>query len=368
MQHFRNGRDESGRDLITAVHGALEEFLHDRRATVALASAEFAQAVDALSGLVLGGGKRVRPTFAWWGWRAAGGDLTSPGTEAVVRAVSSLELIQGCALVHDDLMDDSPLRRGRPTVHVSFADHHRREGWRGAPERFGMASAVLLGDVALAWADDMFFGSGLSAEALARSLPVWHAMRSEMLAGQYLDMLSQVRGDEDAETALHVNRLKCAAYTVERPLHLGAAIAGAEQPVVDGLRRFGADIGIAFQLRDDLLGVFGDPEVTGKPAGDDLREGKRTLLASAGLRLAEEQGRTDALAELRGVIGDPELDADRVAATRALLLELGAVDEVEARIDQYTDSALRALTDTSVTEEARGRLTELAVSVTKRDQ
>jgi geranylgeranyl diphosphate synthase type I len=225
---------------------------------------------------VLGGGKRIRPTFAWWGWRGAGGDPDGPAVDAVLRAVSALELIQACALVHDDLMDASATRRGRPTVHVAFARRHAEAAWRGRPARFGAAAAILLGDLALVWADDMLRGAGLDADAAARAAAPWEAMRTEVLGGQYLDVFVQSTGDSSARAALQIDRYKTAAYTVERPLHLGAAIAGADPDLVTCYRRFGADIGVAFQLRDDLLGVFGAPAVTGKPAGDALREGKRT--------------------------------------------------------------------------------------------
>ena len=204
----------------------------------------------------------------------------------MLRAVAALELIQACALVHDDLMDASATRRGRPTVHVAFARRHADAAWRGRPARFGAAAAILLGDLALVWADDMLRGAGLTADAAARAATPWEAMRTEVLGGQYLDVFVQSTGDSSARAALQIDRYKTAAYTVERPLHLGAAIAGADPDLVACYRRFGADIGVAFQLRDDLLGVFGDPAVTGKPAGDDLREGKRTLLLALAVERA----------------------------------------------------------------------------------
>ncbi|ASO22148.1 geranylgeranyl diphosphate synthase type I [Actinoalloteichus hoggarensis] len=354
-------------DLPDLVRAELVSFFEARQAALRTSVDEFAEATDSLIELVLGGGKRLRPTFAWWGWRAAGGEPSSPQARSVLRAASALELIQGCALVHDDLMDDSPRRRGLPTVHVTFAERHRRSGWATGSDRFGMAAAVLLGDLSLAWADDMLRESGLSTTAAARAARPWQAMRTEMLAGQYLDMLAQVRGDEDPETALRIDRLKSAAYTVERPLHLGAAIAGAPPEVVDGLRAYGRAVGVAFQLRDDQLGVFGDPAVTGKPAGDDLREGKRTLLMSIGMRRAAEQANDSASAILRAAVGNAELDEDGVAAARAVLLDLGAVAEVEEEIDRLTDQASTELATTPITSVARERLIGLAASATRRD-
>jgi len=354
--------------LRAEIHRALATFLQTKRDDALQIDPQFVAAVDSLSEFVLGGGKRLRPTFAWWGWRGAGGSPFDPQAHAVLRAVSSLELIQACALVHDDLMDDSTSRRGAPTVHVEFTARHRAAGWLGAPERFGAATAILLGDIALAWADDMLRSADLWPDQLSRAHAVWQAMRTEVLAGQYLDILTQACGDETPETALQIDRYKTAAYTVERPLHLGAAIAGANQALIDAYRRFGADIGIAFQLRDDLLGMFGDPAITGKPAGDDLREGKRTLLLAYGLRAADEKSQTGAADVLRSAIGNPQVDESTVTRVRELLIEIGAVAEVERRISTLTDSALRSLGTADLCEPAGTRLAELAAQATCRVQ
>ncbi|MGH3823128.1 MAG: polyprenyl synthetase family protein [Pseudonocardiaceae bacterium] len=353
-------------DLRAEVHRELATFLQAKRDEAAQIDSQFVAAVDALREFVLGGGKRLRPTFAWWGWRGAGGSPIDPQSRAVLRAVSSLELIQACALVHDDLMDDSSTRRGAPTVHVDFAARHRAAGWLGTSERFGSAAAILVGDIALAWADDMLRSADLWPDQLTRAYAVWQAMRSEVLAGQYLDVLTQACGDERPEAALQIDRYKTAAYTVERPLHLGAAIAGAQPALIHAYRRFGADIGVAFQLRDDLLGMFGDPRVTGKPAGDDLREGKRTLLLAYGLRAADEKRPTGAADLLRSAIGNPQVDEDTVTTVRELLIEIGAVAEVEQRITMLTDSALRILRAADLDEPASTRLSELAAQATCR--
>ncbi len=344
--------------LPTHVEEALTTYLASRRASGEAMDPSFASAVDALSGFVLGGGKRIRPTYAWWGWRAAGGDPDGELAGEVLTAVSSLELIQACALIHDDLMDASSVRRGKPTVHIAFGARHRDQGWLGSSERFGMSAAVLIGDIALAWADDMLFAAGLPAEVLRRMSEPWRDMRTEMLAGQYLDVLTQARGDSSADAALRIDRLKTAAYTVERPLHMGAAMAGGSPELIAGLRAFGADIGVAFQLRDDLLGVFGDPEVTGKPAGDDLAEGKRTLLVALGMQFGADV--------LDTALGKPDLDLETVQEVRRQLVEVGAVDAVEERIEDLTKNALAALDDAPVAEPAAAKLADLAISSTKR--
>jgi geranylgeranyl diphosphate synthase type I len=342
------------------VEQTLTEYLAAKQSTMASLTQELADALDALVEFVLRGGKRIRPTFAWWGWRGAGGEPDAP---AVLRAVSGLELIQACALVHDDLMDDSAVRRGSPTVHITFGRMHQKQGWLGDPERFGMAAAILLGDIALAWADDMFYGSGVPSRRITAASEPWQAMRSEMLAGQYLDILTQVQGDESPAAALRVARMKTAAYTVERPLQMGAALAGADTEMVERLREFGADIGVAFQLRDDLLGVFGDTELTGKPAGDDLREGKRTLLVALGLQRASGAG----AAVIRDCLGRQDLTAGDIERTRTVLVDSGAVDAVEQKIDELTQTAMLALQSAGLAEPAGDRLAELAVAATRRN-
>ncbi len=353
-------------ELAAGIETALAFYLEGRAADATTVDPAFGRATESLADFVLTGGKRIRPTFAWWGWRGAGGEVDAPEAVAVLRAVSALELLQGAALIHDDLMDASATRRGRPTVHVAFARRHADAGWHGRPARFGAAAAILLGDLALVWAEDMFRSSGLSHDALDRAAPPWQAMRTELLGGQFLDVLNQSTRDSSTRAALQVDRFKTAAYTVERPLHIGAAIAGAGPDLVAAYRKFGADVGVAFQLRDDLLGVFGDPEVTGKPAGDDLREGKRTVLLALAVERAEKRGDPSARDVIAAAVGNPDLDADGVDRVRGLLSELGAVQSVEQRIAALTGSGLDALATADVAEPAATRLAELAISATRR--
>ncbi len=350
--------------LPGAVAAELSSFFASRRVSVTVVDPLFAAAVGELEQFVLRGGKRVRPAFAWWGWRGAGGDPDGAQAAAVLRACAALELIQACALVHDDLMDASDTRRGHPTVHVAFTRHHRDQCWRGDPARFGLAAAVLLGDLALAWADDMLRSAALPTAALLRATPVWEAMRTELLGGQFLDVLGEVRADETPEAALRTARFKTAAYTVERPLHLGAALAGASEVLVRAYRSFGADVGVAFQLRDDLLGMFGDPEVTGKPAGDDLRAGKRTLLMALALRAADERDPV-AAAALRGGLGS-DLDDAAVDELREHVVRLGAVTAAEHRIAELTQRGLAALHSAPMDPSARDELHTMALAATAR--
>lgn len=347
-----------------AVEAALRRFFAARRAEAEAISPAYTAAVAELESYVLRGGKRVRPTFAWIGWIGAGGDESDASAEAVAHTCAALELFHAYGLIHDDVIDASLTRRGYAAAHVRFADQHRARCWSGDAELFGVGAAILIGDLAQTWADDMIRTSGLPAPALERVGRVWSALRTEVLCGQLLDLTAEASGDEDVDTPLLIDQYKTASYTVERPLHIGAAIADADAGLVAAYRAFGVDIGIAFQLRDDLLGVFGAPEETGKPSGDDLVQGKRTVLFATALKYADEQD-GDAAKFLRARIGTPVSD-EELSTMRAIITDVGAVAQVERDITTRTDRAIAALRASSATEDAKDRLTAMAISATQR--
>ncbi len=327
------------------VQAALDAFLADQTARLGPVAADLAPLLEELTGLVAGG-KRIRPSFCYWAFRAYGG----PDSDEIVAAASSLELLQACALVHDDVMDASDTRRGRPSAHKAFAALHRDRGWTGDPDGFGTSAAVLLGDLALSWCDELLTRCGLPDPVVDRGRPAFDRMRSEVVAGQYLDIVLQARADGGVADALQVVTYKTVRYTVEGPLQLGAALAGSPEP--PGLSAFGVPLGEAFQLRDDLLGVYGDPAVTGKPAGDDLREGKRSVL----LAVAHDLG-----VHLDGV-GDRALPEAEVERLRASLVDCGAVEAVERMITDRFDRCLAALDALPLEAVAAQALRELATA------
>ena len=336
---------------------ALERFMQRQRPVVLAAGEQLMPGVAAIESL-LAGGKRLRPAFCYWGWRGAGGR----DCPEIIAAAAALELLHASALVHDDVMDGSDTRRGQPSLHRSFTARHVRSGWHGSAESFGVGAAILMGDLLLSWTDEMFQASGLPAEATVRGHRVLSVMRTEVMAGQYLDLLEQVSGTGTVESALRVASFKSAKYTVERPLHLGAALAGAADDVVSVYTRYGLPLGTAFQLRDDVLGMFGDPAQTGKPAGDDLREGKRTVLvAVAFAKASPAQG-----AVLAGRLGDPLLDQAGVAEVQEIIRRTGALLACEELIKRYLSEALAALTGAPVTSDAKEALAELALAATSR--
>ncbi|WP_328907657.1 polyprenyl synthetase family protein [Streptomyces sp. NBC_00234] len=289
---------------------------------------------DRVRDFAMSGGKRLRARFLWWGWRAGGGGTTGTGAEAALRLGAALELVQACALIHDDVMDGSSLRRGSPALHVAFARQHFRSGMRGDRTAYGRAAAILAGDLALAWADDLVLDIDADPAARRRIRDQWQVMRSEMVAGQYLDMHAHASAASSPEEALHIACLKTALYSAERPLALGAALAGTDAPTAKTLCSAGRCAGIAFQLRDDLLGVFGDPAVTGKPSGEDIRSGKLTYLVAMARTLAEKTGDTTSQRILERAVGDPQLSEDDLDRLRQVLEDTGARSAVEAEIER----------------------------------
>ncbi len=354
---------------------------------------------------VLAGGKRLRPTFAYWGWRGVVGQQDFPGP--ILPALASLELLHTFALVHDDVMDASATRRGRPTAHRTLAAQHSAAGQTGDAERFGEAGAILVGDLCLIWADRMLAHSALPANTLLDARRCYDQMRVDTVAGQYLDVF----GETDArnwsvERALRVARYKTASYTVQRPLLFGAALAGLGRDVSlnSAYSRYGLAVGEAFQLCDDLLGVYGDPVTTGKPAGDDLRNGKPTVLLMLARELATDAQRAELDRELARTAtvgadpaglpsartgpdsgadpdrpdapdrphapgrapGQPRLSDRAVANLAELVVETGAVHRVEEMIAERVAEALTALDAAPIDPAARVALTDLAVAATKR--
>ncbi len=346
-------------DLRRRVAAGLIAFVEHRAEQLRELTDDLNPFVDHITDHVIGG-KLLRPVFCAWGWRAAGGDPDAP---VIVQAAMAVELLHASALLHDDVLDASDQRRGRPTAHTRFAGLHARSTWHGSPTAFGSAAAILLGDLCLGWSAEALRQSDAPAANLARASAVFDRTRDEVIAGQYLDMTAQAARANSVASALQVVELKSARYTVQRPLQLGAALAGGSAALGEALAAYGRPVGAAFQLRDDLLGVFGDPLMTGKPVGDDLREGKRTVLLALAYELAGESG----LAMLDRLVGDPALDDSGVAAIQAVLRDCGADVRVEALIEERARTGLAALESMPVTDRAvLDALAELTTAVSVR--
>lgn len=343
--------------LRARIQETLTEFIAEHRTIMSEISSDTTPLVDSLAQLV-SGGKRLRPAFAYWGYLASGGK----DSDAILRACAALEFLQACALIHDDVMDNSDIRRGAPAVHKQFEAMHSEGNWLSDGPRFGAGAAILIGDLALSWADELIFTSGLSSEELVRANDIYHVMRTELMAGQYLDLLEQVRGNITVEKSSTVIRFKSAKYTIERPLLMGAAIAGASEKTLSDLSKYGLALGEAFQLRDDMLGVFGDSAETGKPTGDDLREGKQTMLIAR----ARQLGDSAQIALIESSLGNTKLSETEVTAVQQALIDCGVHDDIESRISSLLETALESLAD--LPNEAKSALTELALMSTKREK
>jgi geranylgeranyl diphosphate synthase type I len=328
-------------DPVTAevretVGSALDEFIDAKREQLAVVGDDLTPLVE-LARSAVGGGKRLRPAFAYWGWRAAGGNPAK--ARSMLVAAAAIELVHASALVHDDVMDDSATRRGAPAAHRRLRELRLPAADERQAARFGRSGAILLGDLLLSWSDELLCSSGLRPKQLARARVYFDRLRTEVVAGQYLDVLAQTGRNSTAADAMRVIRYKSAKYTIERPLQFGAAIGNADQRLLTALSTYGIPLGEAFQLRDDVLGVFGQEGLTGKPTGDDIREGKRTLLIARAIAKATPQQ-----AEvLRRQLGRPDVDAAGIGAVQLVLRDSGALAAVETVISELTAASLHAL-------------------------
>ena len=349
-------------DAIQAVSQRLERFV-SARVEEAADAGPLARPILELSAATLTGGKRLRAAFCYWGWRS----VTDASPQAsdlpvdIVSAAAALEIFHAAALVHDDIIDNSDTRRGRPATHRAFEAAHLAGNWTGDAAAFGRSSAILAGDLLVAWSDDLFEeGIADAAPDRARAARRRYAeMRRDVTVGQYLDIAAETvpaPDDQQLDRALHVASFKSARYSVQQPLLIGSAIGGARGDQDAALRAFGHPVGMAFQLRDDVLGVFGDSAATGKPSGDDLREGKRTaLIAFARQALPASVRRT-----LDELLGDPDLDDAQVRMLQDTIRDSGALDRVEELIVAYAREADRALSGASLDNASVGTLRDLA--------
>ncbi|MFJ2745641.1 polyprenyl synthetase family protein [Streptomyces sp. NPDC087440] len=333
------------------VDKTLDDFL-DAKHDDATARSMPVDVTEALGEFFASGGKRLRPLLCVLGWHAAGGHGDD---EEVVRTAAAVEMFHAFCLIHDDIMDSSSTRRGRPTVHCAMA--HRYDH-----DHIGTSAAILIGDMALAWSDELLNSPHRAPHRQAALHRVIDAMRQEVIYGQYLDLMAPFTPLTDHRAALQVIRFKTAKYTIERPLHAGAVLAGADPELLAALSRYALPLGEAFQLRDDILGVYGQPQETGKPVLDDLREGKHTVL----IALAAQQATPAQHHLLHNLLGDPALDEDGAAQIRRVLQTTGARDQVEHMITTRYAQALTALQDAPCPPAATAALQRIATQAVQR--
>lgn len=351
---------------LEALELETQGFFAQQREIMLAVSEETLPLLDAIESLSVGG-KRLRALLAYWGYRGAGGHSLTP---SIVKAGLAIELFQTAALIHDDIIDASDTRRGAPSVHRRFESMHTELGYKTSAETFGISSAILAGDLCLSWSE-MVFSSIPELTAQSEARFIFDIMRTEVMAGQYLDIVGEVVPEEEPEQALeralNVIRFKSAKYSCEHPLALGGALGqdlkhGQHSPLLDGYRAFALPLGEGFQLRDDVLGVFGEPEVTGKPAGDDLREGKRTVLTAFTAMKASPEERVF----LEESLGAPGLEASTIARLQDLMRASGALESTEAMIRTKSKQALTQLAELDITAEVMQALREIAAKALNR--
>ena len=343
--------------LRAEIDGVLADFTKARSNALVDIGSELQPVAAAMTEFITDGGKRFRPIFAYLGYLGTG---AAPRPE-ILKACTALELVHVCALIHDDVMDGSDTRRNKPAIHKLFQALHDDSSYQGNSERFGLASAILLGDLALVWADRLLVESGITREEFINAQEVFSDMRDELMAGQYLDVLEGALATTSVERSLKVARFKSGKYSIERPLHFGAALADRAD-FNETYSNFGLPLGEAFQLRDDVLGVFGDPKVTGKPAGDDIREGKRTVLIAVTMENSSPSERK----VVTSALGNHMLSDGEVEEIQAIIKSTGALAEVEKLITELTDQAISALQQSQVEGKIVGILKEMAIIATQR--
>jgi geranylgeranyl diphosphate synthase type I len=338
------------------VETTLRAFVVEQAASVAAWDPALRPLVSAASAAILASGKRIRPTFAYWAWRGAAGP--DAPAEPVIPALAALEMLHTFALVHDDIMDESTVRRGQPSAHRRMTDLHAARRWRGDGRRFGESAGILIGDLCLVWADQLIDQAGLAGAQRLAVRRCYDAMRVETVAGQFLDVLSEAVPDWPIERALLTARLKTASYTVTRPLLYGAALAGdVSTNTAERYARFGTAVGVAFQLRDDLLGLYGEAGAIGKGLGDDLARAKPTVLLQTARAMANRRQAARLEREVR-----PRWRAQNVARIARLITETGAPQRLEQMIAAYIAHAREALHDVSLHPPVRQALESLATA------
>jgi geranylgeranyl diphosphate synthase type I len=340
-------------DVASRVDTRLEALLAVERERWAKVDIDLVPPIDEIARLVLAGGKRLRPAFCFWGFVGAGGD---PTDELVIDAGAALELLHAFALFHDDVMDGSLTRRGEPTTNAKFEASHGAEKLAGESRRFGDGVAILVGDLAYVYSDQ------LMRNASPQAWTIWNELRIELNFGQYLDMLGSAMNERRREKAERICRYKSGKYTIERPLHLGALLAApTRDDLIPVLSTYGLPLGDAFQMRDDVLGAFGDTAITGKPVGDDLREGKPTPL----MAIATARANAAQLKELQ-LVGNQDLTPEQIARVQEVIRETGALDELETVITRLTDEAIAAVQNVPFAQSVRDEMITLAEYVSWR--
>lgn len=320
-------------------------YLSEKKSAAVEINTETAVLVEEIRRFSENGGKRVRPAFMFSGYVAAGGQAY----EAILFATLSVELLHTFALIHDDIIDNSSLRRGELTTHKQFEKIHKEKNLQGNGKEYGLSSAILAGDLALSFAEEILTSAPFPQERLRRARYFFDQMKMQVLYGEYLDVLGGFQKSLNEDQVLQILEYKTAKYTVERPLHIGAVLAGADFEILETFSRYGIPFGQAFQMQDDLVGSFASEKEIGKPSDSDIKEGKKTLL----LVKAYERATKSQKKILDAVVGNKNSSQEEVDKVRKIMKETGSYDYCLKLSKQLLIQAEEALKDQKLKEEGR---------------
>jgi geranylgeranyl diphosphate synthase type I len=324
-------------------------------------SARAVRIVDEVGRVINAGGSRIRPLLCCCGYAAVGGE-GGPFDPRIIRAASSLELLHTFAILHDDVMDESPVRRGITSTHRRAAEEHRALGSPRDSERHGIAMAVLAGDLALVMSDLMLAGSGFEARRMLEAAAPLGRMRLDAIAGQYLDLTHSGGASGDQEVAARIAELKTGSYSVRGPLLMGATLGGGSERAKAALAGYAEPLGRAFQYADDIVGLLADPSASGKDVENDLRQGRPTSLIARALAVAPPGGRET----INSIWGKPDATSDEISRLRLAVKRSGAVASLAGSIRMLAVEAKNSLAkpvENDLEPEACGLLASIAEEV-----
>ncbi len=308
----------------------LEAYFEVKKKEAAVISPEYTDLVQYLSEYILAGGKRIRPFLAYMGYKVSGGN----NNEKIMRLGMALEIFHSFALIHDDIIDFSNLRRNKPTFHIMLQEWHQSKNWRGSSSDFGLGLAVLAGDILSTWSNELVFNLNNR-----RVFKLYQEMKNEIMIGQAEDIfLSEVKNISDKDRIVSVMMRKTSDYTAQKPLILGATLAGARNSQQEFYKNLSVPLGLAFQLKDDVLGMFGKRREIGKPTDSDIKEGKITLLIYYALKSGKIS--RDYLLKL---LGNKKVTREQIVEFKNIIKRSGALQRVDSEIDKYIGKAKRVV-------------------------
>jgi len=316
------------------------------------------QMIELLKEFTLRGGKRLRAALVYYGYRC----FSNKNLKEIIKASVTMELIQSYLLIHDDIIDNDDLRRNGPTLHISYKNIAKRKYKKIDSNHFGLSMAILAGDICAAFANEIMAKLKIKEKNKIQALNVLNHSLHHVIYGQVLDVLSELRiiTNKDIEK---IHRLKTATYTIESPLHIGALLAGAKQKHLKTLSNYAIPLGKAFQIKDDILGMFGEKEKVGKPVGSDIKEGKKNLLILKALESATPAQRQ----AIEEALGNQDLTKNQLNQVRAIVIKTGSLSYSQNLAKNLVKKAKSAIKSAKFRPVGKNFLLKIADYIEKRD-